>query len=229
MADKLPDLSLRNGHRERLRQNFLDGTLAKYEVLELLLSYAIPRRDVRPLARILFKKFGGMYQVLSASMDDLCKVPGMGRNTAIFIKTIQQIILDGYHSESKEVNIFQRREHFENYCKLMLGGKPIEEMHVMYMDVNYRLIEEQLHSIGSNNDAAVYPTEIVKRAMVLNARFVVLIHNHPRNQTSFSNEDIKVTRDIMQKLGIVGIELYDHFVVSGDILYSMRECGLLNS
>ena len=111
----------------------------------------------------------------------------------------------------------------------MLGGKPIEEMHVMYMDVNYRLIEEQLHSIGSNNDAAVYPTEIVKRAMVLNARFVVLIHNHPRNQTSFSNEDIKVTRDIMQKLGIVGIELYDHFVVSGDILYSMRECGLLNS
>jgi DNA repair protein RadC len=227
MAEKESDLSLRAGHRERLRQNFLDGNLAKYEILELLLSYAIPRRDVRPLARMLFKKFGGMYPILSASIDELCKVPGMGRNTAIFIKTIQQVMLAGYHCEAKDSNIFQTREHFENYCKLMLGGKPIEEMHVLYLDVDYRLIENQMHSIGSNNNAAVYPTEIVKHAMILNARFVVLIHNHPRAQTSFSREDEIVTKDIIQKLDIVGVKLYDHFVVSGGILYSMRDCGLI--
>lgn len=227
MAEKESDLSLRAGHRERLRQNFLDGNLAKYEILELLLSYAIPRRDVRPLARMLFKKFGGMFPILSASIDDLCKIPGMGRNTAIFIKTVQQVMLEGYRNQAHESNIFQTREHFENYCKLMLGGKPIEEMHVLYLDVDHRLIEDQLHSIGSNNDAAVYTTEIVKRAMILNARFVVLIHNHPRAQTSFSKEDEKVTQDIMQKLKIVGIGLYDHFVVSGGILYSMRDCGLI--
>jgi DNA repair protein RadC len=229
MTDKALDLSLRAGHRERLRKNFLDGNLAKYEVLELLLSYAIPRRDVRPLARMLFKKFGGMYPILSASIDDLCKVPGMGRNTAIFIKTIQKVMLDGYHCEAQDVNIFQNREHFENYCKLMLGGKPIEEMHVLYMDADHRLIQDQLHSIGSHNDAAIYPTEVVKQAMLLNARFIALIHNHPRAQTSFSKEDVAVTRDVIQKLDIVGIKFYDHFVVSGGILYSMRECGLLNS
>lgn len=227
MAEKESDLSLRAGHRERLRQNFLDGNLAKYEILELLLSYAIPRRDVRPLARMLFKKFGGMFPILSASIDDLCKIPGMGRNTAIFIKTIQQVMLEGYRSQARESNIFQTREHFENYCKLMLGGKSIEEMHVLYLDVDHRLIEDQLHSIGSNNDAAVYSTEIVKRAMILNARFVVLIHNHPRAQTSFSKEDNAVTQDVMQKLKIVGIELYDHFVVSGGILYSMRDYSLI--
>ena len=134
---------------------------------------------------------------------------------------------DGYHCEARDSNIFQNREHFENFCKLVLGGKPVEEMHILYLDVDYRLIEDQLHSIGSNNDAAIYPTEVVKHAMTLNAQFVVMIHNHPRANTSFSREDVQVTRDIIQKLEMVDIKLYDHFVVSGGILYSMRECGLL--
>jgi len=228
MADKEPDLSLRAGHRERLRKNFLDGKLAKYEILELLLSYAIPRRDVRPLARMLFKRFGGMYPILSASIDELCKVRGMGLNTAIFLKTIQQVMLDGYHDEAaSEPQIFQRKENFDNYCRLMLGGKPIEEMHVLYLDVDRRLIEDQLHSVGSNDDAAIYPTEVVKRAVQLNACFVALIHNHPRAQTSFSNADVYVTKELIKKLEIVDIQFHDHFVVSGGVVYSMHEYGYL--
>ena len=225
--DKALDLSLRNGHRERLRQNFLDGKLAKYEVLELLLSYAIPRRDVRPLARMLLNKFGGMYSVLSASIEDLCKVPGMGQNTAIFIKTIQSVMLAGFSDEFKNSTIYQTQEHLNNYCKLMLGGKSIEEMHVLYLDVNYRLIEDQLHSVGTNDSAAVYPTEIAKHAVLLDARFVVMIHNHPREHTSFSKEDEAVTNTVRDKLNAVNVTLLDHCIVSGGIMYSMHDFGLI--
>ena len=228
MADKVSDLSLRAGHRERLRKNFLEGKLADYEVLELLLSYAIPRRDVRPLARMLFKKFGGMYPILSASIDELCKVHGMGLNTAIFIKTIQTIMLEGYRSRAlNDSQIFQTREQIFNYFKLMLGGKSVEEMHILYLDVNYRLIKDELHSVGSNDDAAIYPTEVAKHAVQYDAQIVALIHNHPREHASFSSEDIAVTRAIVQKLNAVGIQLYDHFVVSGDILYAMRDYIML--
>ena len=86
MADKKDDLLLRVGHRERLRQNFLDDKLADYELLELLLSYAIPRRDVKPLAKMLLSKFGGIFPILAAPIEELCRIPGMGQNTAIFLK-----------------------------------------------------------------------------------------------------------------------------------------------
>ena len=224
MADKESDLSLHSGHRERLRKNFLDGKLANYEILELWLSYAIPRRDVRPLARMLFKKFGGMYQLLSAPIEELCKVRGMGLNTAIFIKTVQAIMLEGYHNRaSNDSQIFQTKEQIFNYFKLMLGGKSIEEMHILYLDANHRLIKDELHSVGSKDDAAVYPTEIAKHAVQYNAQIVALIHNHPRDNTSFSRDDVDVTRAIVETLKVVGVQFLDHFVVSGDTLYAMRE------
>ena len=115
MSDKKEDLSFHAGHRERLRQNFLDDKLAKYETLELLLSYAIPRRDVRPLARMLYNKFGGMYPILSASIDDLCAIRGMGRNTAIFIKVVQKILLDGYECKFKDSPILHDYEQLVNF------------------------------------------------------------------------------------------------------------------
>ncbi len=229
MSDESNDLSLRSGHRERLRQNFLDGNLAKYETLELLLTYAIPRRDVRPLARMLYKKFGGMFPILSASIDDLCSVRGMGRNAAIFIKVVQKILLDGYESKMSEQRIFQDREQFNNFCRLELGGKPVEELHVIYMDEEGRLIEDQLHSVGSYNMSSVFDTEIVKHAIALNARSVALVHNHPRPNSSFSNQDITVTRKLESQLAALGIQLYDHFVVSGGIVYSLKELPLLQS
>lgn len=228
MSEKQPDLSLCAGHRERLRQNFLDNKLAKYEVLELLLSYVIPRRDVRPLARMLYKKFGGMFQILSAPIEDLCMVRGMGRTTAIFIKVVQQIMLDGYESAMTKQQIFQNTEHFDNYCKLALGGKHIEELHVLYLSDIGCLLEDELHSVGTYDSSSVYTIEIVKHAIALNAKSVALVHNHPRPQTSFSEQDIAITLELQKQLNAVGIKLYDHFVVSGGILYSIKQYISLN-
>lgn len=226
MKDDKPDLHV--GHRARLRQNFLDDNLAKYELLELLLSYAIPRKDVRPLARMLYKKFGGIYPILSAEIKDLMTVAGLGKNIAIFIKIVQKIMLEGYKCKlEKDATLFYNEEQFNNYCLLMLGGKHIEESHVLYLDVEGRLIEDELHSIGSIDYTDLRQREIVKKALDLDAKFVALVHNHPKPNCSFSEQDIAATQKLKQALDMVNIVLHDHYVVSGGIVYSMKKSYFL--
>ena len=221
------DTSLFSGHRERLRQKFLDNKLADYEILELLLSYAIPRKDVRVLSRTLLNKFGGMYQMLSAPLEELMTVPETGKNTAIFLKTIQQIMLCGFRSSMSKTPVFHNQEMFENYCKLMIGSNPIEEMHILYLDASHRLLKDELHSSGTTDWTALIPREVLRNAMELRAKSVVLVHNHPTPNTSFSEQDVMITQEMQQTLNSVQISLYDHYVVSGDILYSMRNMFLL--
>lgn len=221
------DLSFHAGHRERLRQKFVENKLADYELLELLLSFVIPRRDVRPLARGLMARFGGVYQILTAPLNALIEFKGIGRNTAIFIKTVHQIMIAGYKSELDETRVFHNEKLLTNYCILMLSGKTKEEFHVLYLDVSRRLLADDLHSVGTSDWAAIYPREILKRALELDAKSVVLVHNHPVPNMSFSSEDIKITTDIQQMLAPVGIDVYDHYVVSGGIVYSARNMFLL--
>lgn len=221
------DLYFHSGHRERLRQKFLEDKLADYELLELLLSFVIPRRDVRPLARGLIAKFGGIYQVLTAPIDDLMEFKGIGRNTAIFIKAIHKIMVVGYKSNLDKVTIFHNEKILTNYCLLLMSGKTKEEIHILYMDEDKRLLADDLHSIGTVDWAAAYPREILKRALNLNAKSIVLVHNHPKPNTSFSMDDIELTERIKDLLATVNIEVHDHYVVSGGIVYSARNMFLL--
>ncbi len=215
------------GHRERLRQKFLDDKLTDYELLELLISYAIPRRDVHLLARNLIEHFGGVYQILTAPMDRLIEFDGVGRNTAIFIKVVGQIMLDGYRGGLKEAPLYRNDALLKNYCVLKLGGKTVEELHVLYFDADWRMLSDDLHSNGTFNTTVAYPREILRRALDLNARSVVLVHNHPTIGTAFSSQDIAVTEQISNLLKVVDIGLYDHYVVSGEVVYSAKDSNLL--
>ena len=221
------DLSFHAGHRGRLRQKFLDGHLADYELLELLLSYAIPRRDVRPLARGLVKQFGGIYQIISAPIDDLMKYRGVGQNTAIFLKAIAQLMIIGCKFQLTSGPIFHDDQALRKYCVLQLIGKTDEEFHVLYLDKNLRLLMDELHSTGSIDWSPVFPRKILKNALDLNARSVVLLHNHPTPHTTFSQQDAEITKTIQNILNQCEIELYDHFLVSGGILYSARNMFIL--
>lgn len=220
------DNSFHVGHRDRLRQKFLDGKLADYEMLELLLGYIIPRRDVRPLARGLIQEYGNIYQILCAPYESLLKYNGIGRNTAIFFKLMQQLMNAGYQNHLKEGKSFHNEQTMANYCKLMMAGKNIEEFHVMYFDENHRLLDDWLHSTGTIDWAAVYPREIVRRGLELNARHVVLLHNHPISGGSFSTPDITMTEEMAALLGKIGICLDDHYLISNGILYSARNMQL---
>jgi len=217
----------RQGHRARLREKFLNGQLVDYEKLELLLTYAIPRIDVKPIARELLNRFNCVNGVLTAPLGELKRIPGIAENTAIFIKVMHEITLMDYKSTLSQRPVFLDYKALENYCRLTLGGKEVEEMHILYLDKQHKLIEDEVHSRGTTDHAIVYPLEIARRAVTLGARSVVLMHNHPSEMQSFSDADITVTHDVISKLSALGINFFDHFLVSGDIVYSMRNLHFL--
>lgn len=223
----LPD-AFHNGHRERLRQKFLEDKITDYEFLELLLAFAIPRRDVRPLARGLIQKYSGLHQIYSMPLETLMQFPGLGRNTAIFLKAIQYAMLTEYREHLDKRPIFHTYQTLTNYCLTLLGAKNIEEFHVFYLDSEHRLLLDEKHSVGTVDRAYIYPREIAKRALNLNARSIVLLHNHPTAGVPFSSEDIEITTITQDILAPLGIELYDHFLVSGGQVSSARNKQLLN-
>ena len=229
MTKPADEISLSYGHRKRLRQKFLAGQLAEYEILELLLTYAIPRRDVRTLSRVLYKKYGNIHHLLSTPIDTLMKNNGIKEHTAVLFKLVHHITELEYKETLDSAPIFYNQEKLENYCKLVVGGKPIEEFHVLYLDAQFKLIEDQLHSSGTVDWTAVYIREIVKNALDLNARNIVLLHNHPTPYTTFSSQDIEITNELEKALKQLSIGLYDHFLVSGDVVYSARNMHLLDN
>lgn len=219
--------SLQQGHRARLRQKFLDGKLAEYEILELLLTYAIPRRDVRVLARQLYKKYGNVQQLLAAPIEALMENEGVKENTAIFFKVIHKLLELEYKCVLDNEPIFHDYDRLVRYCQSLVAGKPIEEFHVLYLDYQYKLIKDVLHSSGTTDWAAVYVREIAKKALDLNARSVVLLHNHPTPGISFSSQDVDITSEIVRTLAQLEITVYDHLLISGDVVYSARNMNLL--
>lgn len=225
MPDK--DEKFYTGHRARLRTKFLDGHLADYEKLELFLTYAIPRRDVRPLARKLISHFGGVYQVLSAPLDKLQSIDGIGHSTAIFIKLIQNMITINYIGQLKETPVFHNEKILHNYCRLIMAGKSVEELHLLYLDNDLKLIADEIHTVGTVDTSAVYPREIARRALELNARSIVMVHNHPTSSNYFSQSDIDATILVRSVLAGLNVELYDHLVIANDCVFSARQLHLL--
>ena len=210
-----------------MRQKFLDGKLVDYEKLELLLGYAIPRRDTRPLAHALIKRFGSLPQVLTAQIDDLLSFPGIGHNTAIFLKLVQNIVLSGYREAMDMRPIFHDIKCMQNYCRWTFANKTVEEFHVLYLDSDFRLLQDELHSRGTYNTTGVYVREIIKTALKLNATSLVLVHNHPTSDNSFSNDDIQATEEMEKIFNDLDISLFDHFLVTKYTIYSGRDLGIV--
>ena len=225
MPDK--DENFYAGHRDRLRAKFLDGKLTDYEKLELLLAYAIPRRDVRPLARGLIKEFGSVYQVLSAPLDKLQNVKGIGHNTAVFIKLVLEMMNINFMGYLRGTPIFHDETVLHNYCRTIIAGKPVEELHVLYLDGNLQLIADEVHTTGTVDKSAVYPREIAKHALEHNARSVVMVHNHPTSMNKFSLDDVEITDQVRAALASLEIGFYDHLLVTSDgLVYSARKSYL---
>lgn len=223
-----PDSQFYCGHRERLRQKFLDDKLAEYEKLELMLGYVVPRRDLRPLAHALLKKFGSIGALLTAPMSELLAFPGVGRNIAIFLKLIRQIMLDGYRDSMVDCPIFHNDDVLRNYCKWSLANKQREEFHILYLDSNYRLLKDETHSTGTFDTTGVYSREIIKSALQLNSTAIVLVHNHPTSDNGFSKTDVKTTEELQTLLKQLGIKLYDHILVSQHSVFSAKSFGFLH-
>ena len=223
-----PDELFHAGHRERLKKKFLDGKLVEYEKLELLLGYAIPRRDVRPLARKLIQHFGNVYYVLNANIDDLVAVDGVGRSTAVLIKLVHNLICISHEKKLKEGSMYMQHDTLIEYCRMKMTELKSEEFHVLYLDANFCLQRHEVHSQGSAESSNVYIEKIMEYALKNNIKSVVLLHNHPCTNNTFSSTDIEITTRLEYLLNMCNIQLYDHFVVSGGIVHSVRNEQFLN-
>lgn len=208
------DLLFHAGHRERLKEKFLSDKLTDCEQLELLLTYSIPRCDVRVLARKLIEIYGGIYYVLRAPFEDLVKISGVGRNTAILLKLFQSLDMISYSERTKSEVFLNDEKFLREYCRRLSIGKKVEETHVLFLDGDMRLISDEIHSRGTIDETPIYIREICSRALALNATAVLLVHNHPCSENLFSEADAAVTDMLGYALTSISVNLIDHMLVT---------------
>jgi DNA repair protein RadC len=215
----------RAGHRRRLREKFEtfdQDAFLDYELLELILTYSIPRRDVKPIAKELLKRFHSFPGVMDARPDDLAQVPGIGQNSITLLKLIRGANLRYLARTLESLPLLDSPQLFADYARVKLGDKSCEITLVFYLNTQNRLIRCDTLGTGSVDSVSIYPSEVARNALLCGAQSVVLCHNHPGGSCKPSRDDDAVTFDIRNALLPLGIVLLDHVIVSRFGFYSYR-------
>lgn len=221
-------MSIHDGHRERMRRRFvLEGMdhFSKYEVLELLLYYAIPRKDTNLIAHALIDHFGTLPQVLEASVEELEQVSGISRNTAVLIKLVTEMGRAYMVKRAEENKELRTIKACGEYLKPYFFGRTIETVFLLCLDARCKVISCRKVGEGSVNSANVPIRRIVEMALGANATSVVLAHNHPSGIAVPSDEDVVTTHRVAAALRTVDVILVDHIVVADDDFVSMVHTG----
>lgn len=218
------------GHRERLKQRFLtagSAALADYELLELLLFSGIPRRDTKPLAKALLAKFGSFAAVLSADLVALKQMAGMTPSAAVSLKVVAAASTHFLASQLRGQEVFTNWQKLLDYCYSKIAYLEVEELHLLFLDSKNQLITDEVHQRGTVDQAAAYPREILKRALVLGASALIIVHNHPSGDPEPSAQDIRLTNELALSARLLNIRLHDHLVVGKKGILSFKALGLL--
>ncbi len=218
------------GHRKRLKERFrLHGlsSLHDYESLELLLFYAVPRKDVKPLAKELILAFGGLRGVLDASFEDLEKIPGMGENASLLLPLVKALGSAYLKERALEGEQLSCTEDLVRYCMASMGGLKDERFTVIFLNTRNRIIEVEDIQDGTVNQAVVYPRKILEKALQHKASAMILVHNHPSGNTAPSEADVRLTRAVQETAKILDIRIHDHLIIGGNRYFSFRGEGLL--
>jgi DNA repair protein RadC len=205
-----------HGHRERLRARFRDAgsaAVTDYELLELVLFRALPRRDVKPLAKELIARFGSFAEVISAPPARLAEVPGLGEAAVTDLKIMQAVASRLVRGEVKRRPVLSSWSAVLDYCRTAQAFADKEQFRVLFLDKRNQLIADELQQIGTVDHTPVYPREVVKRALELSATAVILVHNHPSGDTTPSRADIQMTQAIVEVAKPLGIAVHDHIIV----------------
>jgi DNA repair protein RadC len=223
------------GHRERLRQRLFEAgaeNLPDYEILEMLLAASNPRGDTKPLAKALIDHFGGLAAVLSADREVLQSVRadgrGIGEAGAAMLKAVRQAALRLSESALRESSVIGSWDKLIDYCKAHIAHGTVEEFHLLFLDRKNALIKHERQQRGTIDHTPVYPREVVKRALELNASALILVHNHPSGDPTPSKADIAVTRDIINAAKPLGVTVHDHLIIGRGRHTSLRDLGLLS-
>ena len=230
-AVAIPDADQGNdGHRDRLRKRFLAGGVdgvADYELLELLLFRAIPRRDVKPLARLLLKRFGSFAEVLTAPPARLLETKGLGAAAITEFKIVEAAAQQLVRGAIQKRPVLNSWTGVLDYCRAAMAFVAREEFRILFLDKRNALIHDEVQGTGTIDHTPVYPREVVKRALELSATAIILVHNHPSGDPTPSSADISMTRQIITLAKPMGIEVHDHIIVGRNGFASFRKMSLM--
>ena len=225
----MPEENIHKGHRQRLRERFLSGgieSLTERETLELLLTYAIPQRDVSGLAAALLSAFGSLAGVLEADRAALLGVPGVGENAATLLSLMPA--LSGRYARSRMGDRPRLSDPAAaaRYAASLFGGAHDEQVYLICLDLSGHVTGAPLLGRGTLDEVALYPRKVVEQALAQHAHAVLLTHNHPGGTPTPSGADVEMTRRIVDALSVVGIRVLDHLIVGRESCFSMARNGL---
>jgi DNA repair protein RadC len=219
-----------SGHRARLRARLLDGgaeALADHEVIEYLLMTAIPRRDVKPLARSLMQRFGGLAAVLNADPRALILHPGMGETSAAALKIVALGVRRLARAEVRQQPVLASWQALIDYLTIDMAHLTVERVRVLYLNSQNMLIMDEHVGDGSIDEAAIHPREVIRRGLDLGATALILVHNHPSGSPQPSKADIQITNRIAEAGRLLGIVVHDHVIIGREGHVSLKAKGLI--
>ena len=219
-----------SGHRARLRKRLLEGgaeALADHEVVEYLLMTAIPRRDVKPLARSLIARFGGLAGVFNADPGALARHPGMGETSAAALRIVALATRRLARAQVREAPVLGSWQALIDYLTIDMAHLTVERVRVLYLNTQNMLIHDEHVGDGSIDEAAIHPREVIRRALDLGATALILVHNHPSGSPQPSRADIQITNRIAEAGRLLGITVHDHVIVGREGHVSLKAKGLI--
>ena len=225
-----PEPDDRAGHRSRLRRRLFEGgpdALLDHELVEYLLALAIPRRDTKPLAKLLLREFGGMAGLLTADGEALARVPGMGETSAAAIRIAHAAAIRLVRAQVTERPVLSNWQALLDYLRADMAHHGVERFRVLHLNTKNMLIRDEVMGTGSIDEAPVHVREVIRRAMELGSASLILVHNHPSGDPAPSRADIEVTRAIADAGKRLGIAVHDHLIMGTHGHVSLRSKGLI--
>ena len=219
-----------HGHRARMREKLLargPDALADYELLEMLLFFAMPKGDTKPLAKALINRFGGFADVLAAPQQELLATQGLGVHSVAALKLVQAAALRLARAQVMQRQVLGNWDQLMDYLKAALARERIEQFRVLFLDGKNHLLADEVQARGTVNHTPAYPREILKRALELHATALILVHNHPSGDPTPSRQDVEMTREIEEAGRVLSVVVHDHIVVGDGRWKSLRREGLL--
>jgi DNA repair protein RadC len=218
------------GHRQRLRQRFLKGgaeAMQDYELLELVLFRAIPRRDTKPLAKALIKRFGTFAEAVSAPPEQIAEIAGAGEAVVAEFALVKAAALRLAKGQVVNRPLLGSWQEVLDYCRAAMAFAAREEFRILFLDKRNRIIADEVQQRGTVDHTPVYVREIVKRALELSSTAIILVHNHPSGDPKPSKADIDMTRQIIAAARNLGILVHDHIIIGRDGHESLKSLGLM--
>ncbi|MDR0645702.1 MAG: DNA repair protein RadC [Elusimicrobiota bacterium] len=220
-----------NGHRARLRERFAAAgidALADHEVLELLLTYCIARKDTKPIAWALVKRFGSLRGVLDAKAEELREIAGLGAQSAQFLNLQRALIRRYFLERAKENKKIESPADIIDFCRASLHGLSEEIFEVIFLTARNDFIDAERIASGSLQNADISPRKIIERALSRRAAGLIFVHNHPSGEPSPSNADIEITKTLSRLAAQLGIKVLDHIIIGQGKIFSIKENGLIS-